>query len=225
MKKRLGCLHAHYSNINYIEKALSSYDIDLVHFVDPALMYRVTSDKSFKKREAQYKVREQLEWISKSKVDAILITCTNYITLLQGEQLSISVPIINIDEPYFNEICKITEPQILLFTNPLTVEGTMNRLHKYADTRGLTLDTEVFVINDIFELMMQGKKNVYDEEVTTFITHLMKENPKTVSVAQLSMVDAAMKVERELSKTLVNPLNTLVDVLVKQLELVRTKEK
>lgn len=95
----------------------------------------------------------------------------------------------------------------------------MDRLHKYADVRGLTLDTEVIVINDIFELMMQGKKNVYDEEVTTFITQLMKETQKPVSVAQLSMVDAAMKVERELSKTLVNPLNTLVDVLVKQLEL------
>jgi len=219
MKKRLGCLHAHYSNINYIEKALSSYDLDLVHFVDPALMYRVTSDKSFKKREAKYKVREQLEWISKSKVDAILITCTNYIALLQEEQLSISVPIINIDEPYFNAICKIKEPQILLFTNPLTVEGTMERLKKYADSRGLTVDTEVIVINDTFELMMQGKKNVYDQEVSTFLIQLMNDNPKAVSVAQLSMVDAAENAERETSKTIVNPLNTLVDDLVKQLEL------
>ena len=44
--KKLGCLHAHYSNIEYIENAFSPYNIELVHFVDPGLMYQVTTNKN-----------------------------------------------------------------------------------------------------------------------------------------------------------------------------------
>src|SRR3954471_6701470 len=99
LRKRLACLHAHYSNIGYIETAFSPYDIELIHFVDPALMYRVTADGNFTELDAQKKVKEQIEWIAQSNVDAILITCTNYIAVLKEEQLSISIPIIKIDEP------------------------------------------------------------------------------------------------------------------------------
>lgn len=44
MKRKLGCLHAHYSNIEYIEKAFSPFDMDYIHFVDPASMYRMAAD-------------------------------------------------------------------------------------------------------------------------------------------------------------------------------------
>ena len=77
--KRLGCLHAHYSNIEYIENAFAPYNIELIHFVDPGLMNQVTKNKNFRESEAQRKVIEQIEWIAQCQVDAILITCTNYI--------------------------------------------------------------------------------------------------------------------------------------------------
>ncbi len=158
LRKRLGCLHAHYSNIEYIENALSPYDIELIHFVDPALMYRVTSDGKFQESDAQNKVKEQIEWIAKCNVDAILITCTNYISILQEEQLSISVPIIKIDEPYFHYICNIQQLQTILFTNPATVEGTVERLKHYADNHQKSINIEVIVINNTFDLIMRGLK-------------------------------------------------------------------
>src|SRR5437868_10309271 len=133
LRKKLGCLHAHYSNIEYIENALSPYNIELIHFVDPALMYRVTSDENFQESDAQNKVKEQIEWIAKCNVDAILITCKNYIAILKEDQLSISVPIIKIDEPFFDSICNIQQPQTILFTNPATVKGTVERIKHYAN--------------------------------------------------------------------------------------------
>ena len=69
----MGCLHAHYSNIEYIENAFSPFDIELIHFVDPALMYRVMHEENFKKADTQSKVKEQIEWIAQCHVDAILI--------------------------------------------------------------------------------------------------------------------------------------------------------
>jgi aspartate/glutamate racemase len=219
LRKKLGCLHAHYSNIEYIENALSPYNIELIHFVDPALMYRVTSDENFQESDAQIKVNEQIEWIAQCNVDAILITCTNYIAILQEDQLSLSVPIIKIDEPFFDYICNIQQPQTILFTNPATVKGTMERLNHYANIHQKSLDLEVIVINNTFDLIMQGLKEEYNQEISKFLNQIIKDEKKVISVAQLSMVDASQQVEHKTSKTIINPLNTLVSSLVNQLEL------
>ncbi|PEI69783.1 hypothetical protein [Bacillus toyonensis] len=219
LRKRLGCLHAHYSNIEYIENALSPFNIELIHFVDPALMYRVTSNAKFQESDAQFKVKEQIEWIAQCNVDAILITCTNYIAILQEDQLSISVPIIKIDEPYFDYICNIQQPQTILFTNPATVEGTKKRLKHHANNHQKSLDLEFIVINSTFELLMQGLREKYNQEIAKFLNQIIKDEKKVISVAQLSMVDASQQVEYKTSKSIINPLNTLVSYIVNQLEL------
>ncbi len=219
MRKRLGCLHAHYSNIESIENALALYNIELIHFVDPALMYRVTSDETFLESDAQTRVKEQIEWIAQCNVDAILITCTNYIAILQEDQLSLSIPIIKIDEPFFDSICNIEQPQIILFTNPATVEGTVKRLQHYAYHQQKSLDLEVVVIKNTFELLMQGLKEEYNQEISKFLNQIINDEKKVISVAQLSMIDASLQVEYKTSKTIINPLRTLVSTIVNQLEL------
>lgn len=218
MRKRLGCLHAHYSNIEYIENVLAPYNIELVHFVDPGLMNRLTSDQNFNEVDAQQKVKEQMEWIAQSNIDAILITCTNYIAILQEDHLSISVPIYKLDEPFFDFICNIQQPHTLLFTNAATVEGTMERLRLFADTYQKSLNIEVVVLNNMFDLIMQGRKKEYDQEVARMLEQLIYDD-KIISVAQLSMVDAAQLVEAKTGRSITNPLRTFVTSIVKELDL------
>ncbi|MCM2535985.1 hypothetical protein NDK43_31455 [Neobacillus pocheonensis] len=222
MPKRLGCLHAHYSNIGYIEDALSLFEIELIHFVDPGLMYRVTYDDKFQEADIQNKVKEQLEWMAHCQVDAIMITCTNYIAILQEDKLSLSVPILKIDEPYFEYLCQIPQPQTIVFTNPTTVEGTMARLHHYANQQHKSLELEIVVIENTFDLIMQGRNEEYNQEISKFLKKISTDEKRVISVAQLSMVDAARIVEQETAKRIINPLNTLVDTIVKKLDL---KEK
>ncbi|SEB91899.1 hypothetical protein [Paenibacillus sp. GP183] len=212
MKKKIGCLHAHYSNIEYIQNAITSDEFELIHFVDPGLMSRITTDNNFDEAKAKNKVIEQIEWISQANVDAILITCTNYIAMLEEDRLKTSIPIIKIDEPFFNYVWNITEPQILLFTNPATVEGTMRRLNELAIAHDkLISNIETRVIENTFELIMQGRKEQYVEEVSKYIKGVLaSEKSKKISVAQLSMVKPADKVERELNVKIGNPLNPLV---------------
>lgn len=224
MRKKLGCLHAHYSNIEYIENAFFQYNVELIHFVDPALMFRVTSDENFQELDAQNKVKEQIDWIAECNVDAILITCTNYIAILKDDQLSTEVPIIKIDEPFFNFICNIQQPQIILFTNPATVKGTMERLKHYANNHQKSLDLEVLVLNNAFDLIMQGLKVEYTQEVSNFLNQIIKDEKKIISVAQLSMVDASQQVEDKTSRTIINPLKTLVSSIVNQLELEKNNQ-
>jgi hypothetical protein len=212
MKKRIACLHAHYSNIQYIENALSSDEVELIHFVDPGLMSRISSDKNFDEVQAQNKVIEQIEWMSQANVEAILITCTNYIALLEENRLNTTIPIIKIDEPFFGSICNITEPQILLFTNPATVEGTMRRLNEFATIHGKPIpDIEVRVVENAFELIMQGKNEQYVEQLSKYIKGVfVSDKNKKISVAQLSMVETAIKVEHELNVKIGNPLDSLI---------------
>ena len=218
LKKRLGCLHAHYSNIEYIENALAPFNIELVHFVDPGLMDRLTSDQNFHEADAQLRVKEQIEWIAQSNIDAILITCTNYIAILQEDQLSISVPIIKLDEPFFDFVCTIQEPQTLIFTNPATVEGTMERLKYFADIYHKTLNIEIVVLDKTFELIMQGRKEEYNQEVSKILEQLINED-RVISVAQLSMVEAAQHVDAKTGSSITNPLTTFVTSIVKELDL------
>ncbi|MCM3782209.1 hypothetical protein M3231_04445 [Neobacillus mesonae] len=220
MNKILGCLHAHYSNIEYINNALASYDIEVIHFVDPGLTYLAGSNEKFKEAAAQNKVKEQIEWIAQCNVDAILITCTEYIALLQDEQLSISVPIIKIDEPYFGSICNVQQPQTILFTNPATVNGTMERLNRYAHNHQKSIDIEAIVINNTFELIMQGLKHEYNQEILKFLNNIVYKE-RVISVAQLSMVDASKEFERMTSKAIINPMDTLIPSIVNQLRMPR----
>lgn len=190
MKKTIGCLHAHYSNIAHIENALASDEREFVHFVDPGLMSRIAWDSSFDDAKAKGKAVEQIEWISHANVDAILITCTNYIALLEDEHLHSPIP----------------------FTNPATVDGTMRRLYDFASAHGRPSgNMDARVIDNAFELLMQGKKEQYAQEVSTYIKKLLaSEKDKKISVAQLSMAETAYQLERELRVSIGNPLHSLI---------------
>ena len=212
MRKKVGCLHAHYSNIQYIEQAFqSAEDIEILHFVDPGVIQHVSKGNDGLAR----KVKEQIEWIISCDVDAILITCTNYIALLEGETFSNPlIPIIKIDEPYFESICSKQQPQMILFSNPATVEGTMERLHQYAKQQGLSLDVEAKIIEHTFELIMQGKKEAYSDAILQTLFSLRDEQ-RLISVAQLSMVDAAQQFEEQTAISVIHPLKPLVAVVKK----------
>lgn len=219
MRKKLGCLHAHHSNIDYIETALAMYEVELVHFVDPVLMYRMTQDEQFSEVEALRKVKAQLEWIASCDVDAILITCTNMIGVLKDEELSLEIPIIKIDEPYFEVICLEQQLQTILFTNPATVASTIERLEQYAKLHKKTINIEMEVIENTFELLMQGKKEAYNTAISQYL-HEAVQGQSIISVAQLSMVDAALQFTNASGISITHPLQPLVNAILQHLKIV-----
>jgi len=214
LKKKLGCLYAHHSNIEYIELAFrSNEDIELVHFVDPGVLQHVSKGSD----DVARKVKEQIEWIISCDVDAILITCTNYIALLENEVVfNPPIPIIKIDEPFFESICSAQQPQTILFTNPATVEGTMARLRQYAKQHGKSVNVEGEIIEHTFDLIMQGKKEAYNDAISKAIHNLMNEQ-KFISVAQLSMVEAAQRLEEQTTRTIIHPLGAIVEHVKKNM--------
>ncbi|WP_176586560.1 hypothetical protein [Priestia megaterium] len=219
MKKRLGCFHAHHSNIEHIEKALKPYNMELIHFVDPGLD-RIKMDSNFTEEVAQKKIKDTLEWISSCHVDAILITCTFFTANIKQDKLACSIPIIKIDDPLFHSICEKDEPQILVFTNPNTVEGTMNQLINFAAKQKKNIQVEPYLLENTFNLVMEGKKEEYIESVSSGLNQLVNNHPdKIVSAAQLSMVPSAEIIESKTDTYVGNHLKSLSNYLEELLKL------
>jgi aspartate/glutamate racemase len=211
--KKLACLHAHHSNIEYIDRALQSFGIEILHFVDPILSRILKKDCDFEKEQARNNLKDSIKYIAESDVDTLLITCTDYITLLD-ENFKIDIPILKIDEPFFEMICQVEEPQTILFTNNRTVSGTMERLRLYAQQNNKSIQVKVEVIEGIFELIMQGRKEEHDAKLEKYLYEIMKDRNEMFLVAQLSMVDAATRVENIIGRNIINPLHALVEYCI-----------
>ena len=207
---RLGCLHMHHSNIAYIDGIVAPDRVEVLHFVDPGLMRRIGSDPSFTRDQAEAQVRRQLDWIASCGLDAILITCTNYIAMLADEPLDLMIPVIKIDEPFFADLLQQPSPHLLLFTNPATVEGTMGRFHEYADRAGHQPSIEIEVMPGTFELVMVGKTEEYAAVVADQLRELVRSGRYgAISVGQLSMAESALRIAAETGVSIGNPLDSL----------------
>ncbi|MEG0385162.1 MAG: hypothetical protein RR642_10445 [Solibacillus sp.] len=217
--KKLACLHAHHSNIPYIEDLLKSFPIELSHHVDPGLMDQIKNNPLFDMQLAQAKVNSQISWLEDTQPDAILITCTNYIALMNSDRKPSTIPIIKIDEPFFENICSITAPQIIAFTNPDTVDGTLARLNDYAKNMGKNINIEGRIVPDAFSLIMKGLKDEHDALLAAFMDKLIQTEKKIISVAQLSMVDTSRKMSEKHAIPIVNPLDVLTETIMEILNL------
>jgi hypothetical protein len=228
MRKTIGCYHAHHSNIEYIEKALEPYDVELVHFVDPGLD-RQKHDKCFNEAKVQLKIADTLDWIISCRVDALLVTCTYFTANMPGEEAlaqAFAFPVITIDEPMFEQICADDQLPLLVFTNPVTVEGTVSRLQQYAERKGTKLPLQIELLEHTFELMMQGNKQAYVEKAAAGLERLAAAYPdRRLWAAQLSMVPAAERASEAAAdgRTIGSPLEAVKQELVNKLELAQRR--
>lgn len=217
--KRIGCFHAHYSNIELIDNALSAYDVECVHYVDPGLD-RIKNDADFTHELAERKVLDTLNWIANSHVDAILVTCTFFTAILRDDVHRMPVPVVKIDDPLFHDLLRQDEPIVLVFTNPNTVEGSLDQLRRFYERHGVTLDAETRILPGTFELIMQGRKEQYVDEVADGLIHIVREQSgKRLVAAQLSMVPAARRAEEATGATIGNALSSLAEYLSRSLSL------
>jgi hypothetical protein len=209
-KPRLGCLHAHHSNIAYVENIIPHDAIESVHFVEPGLLRRIGSDARFGMDDAAAQVRKQLDWMTNCGVDALLITCTNYIAAMPDEPCQHEIPIIKIDEPFFDYLLQQPPRHLLLFSNPDTVTGTVQRLQDHAALQGVESNIEVETIPNTFNLFLTGQTDTYNRAVAERLRELVRlDRYSSLSVGQLSMVDAARRVAGETDVVIGDPLQPL----------------
>jgi hypothetical protein len=204
---RIGFLHAHQSAIGEVDASMAAYDMARVHFVEPGILYRITTDPEFARGEARSRVLERVRWISECGVDALVVTCTNYVALMGDE--SFGVPVIKIDEPFFASVCGRGRPQAIFFSNPATVAGTMERLHRFAEAAGAPVEAEARVVPDVYHLLSQGRAEEYGNAIAAALRQAAAQGGADLSVAQVSMASAARQVGEESGLAIAHPLGAL----------------
>ncbi|MGE6630706.1 hypothetical protein [Bacillus sp. NPDC077027] len=219
MTIHLHCLHAHASNIEYINQALTNQQIALHHHVDADLMIRLTRQPPLDLHQQQAYVARNVEQLAQKGADMILLTCTQYIALLDEQLLTTSVPVIKLDEPLFDVLCAERAPLQLVFSNPGTVDGTMQRLFAFADEQGISVEAEAVVMTGVFDLLMAGDKVAYEKQVEQQLYALIEQKKGILCAAQLSMVGVAQRVARTTGQQIVHPLAPLVQFVEKQVQL------
>jgi hypothetical protein len=218
---RIAFLHGHYSNASLIADAFSSFDAELIHFVEPGLLMQSAGTCPPTEMQAQMKLQEQLSWMQKCSADAIVITCTMYAANLSAEDAAASpVPVFTIDGPFFDEILYATDPQLLIFSNPGTVEPTMQRLRQHASEPGLAFQTETHLIEGAFPLLMENKQEAYREAVFDTLQNLSQSRKDaSLSVAQLSMAPVAQQFSKQTGVLVKHPLKSLTNRISQTLHL------
>ncbi|GLF89546.1 hypothetical protein Saga11_08050 [Bacillus safensis] len=204
---RIHCLHAHPSNISYIEDVFQRTAFDLHHIVDSSFMERAKQDPAFDLHHQQTYAINRL--MQEREADLILLTCTQYIAALGDQQHLFKQPIVSIDEPLFEQVCKRKGPLQLVFSNPDTVEGTMHRLYTYAQERGKQVEAEILVLEDVFHLCLNGDMQAYHERIMEQLRQSVKQQHGEICVMQLSMVHAAQQVGQETGVPIIHPLSPL----------------
>ncbi|MCM3147708.1 hypothetical protein [Bacillus pumilus] len=203
---RLHCLHAHPSNQPYIEEVFGDTDVELHHTVDSSFIERATQDPDFNPHKQQTYAINKL--MKEDEADIILLTCTQYIAALGDQQDLFKQPIVPIDEPLFEQVCQKKGPLQLVFSNPNTVDGTMERLESYANEHGKQIDAEVMVMEDIFHLCLNGDMHAYEKQIKKQLRRCMQKSGD-ICVMQLSMVHAAQQMEEETGVPIIHPLSPL----------------
>ncbi|WP_409174713.1 hypothetical protein [Brevibacillus fortis] len=218
---RIACLHGHYSNISLLSDAFAAFDVELIHFVDPGLLLQNAGTHVHTKEQSHAKLREQLSWMQSCAVDAIVITCTQYAALVTPEDEEFAtVPIFTIDGPFFHELARYIEPQVLLFSNPATVQPTMERLVQHAHSHNLHPELQVHIVENAFALLMENKQEAYREAIKDALSQLHQTFPdQPIAVAQLSMAPVADQFAKENGCTISHPLHSLTSQMSATLRL------
>lgn len=208
----IACFHAHHSNIRLIEQALTSYNIELVHYVDPGLD-RVKHDEDFSSALVREKVDQTLQWISRCHADAILVTCTLFAAVLDQQEQPLPIPVTGIDDSLLAMMLTHPKRYLLAFTNPATVEPTMARYHAYMERHSVEQDKpelESVLLPGLFDMVMRGDQEGYVAALNDALQQLVLERKDTCLVAaQLSMAPAAEKVSADSGVTIYTPLSGL----------------
>ncbi|HJH11924.1 MAG TPA: hypothetical protein K8V30_09615 [Metalysinibacillus jejuensis] len=174
---KIACLHAHHTNQVYMDTLFS----DIYHVVKPRI------------RKAE--ILATLEALS-TQANYVYVTCTDYIAQIEGEPMPKNI--VKIDAPFFAALAERSGMQTLVFTNTDTISGTIARLHK----AGRAINYEIIMIENAYELLLNGQKEAHDALVMQKLRTLA---PRTLAVAQLSLVDAAEAVDANI----LHPLATL----------------
>lgn len=171
------CIHAHHSNSRWMDETLPNETLH--HVVIEGLLTCTERD------QVEKCVLENLTHLyHTNKPQAFFITCTYFAAHLPK---TFNVPLIPLDQLLFEQVATLPAIQFV-FTNPATVEPTMERYKVWRKKEQLI---KIHIIPAIFQYVKEENWTAYEQTIRQFIMQLPKDSP--IAFGQLSMELARRK--------------------------------
>ena len=116
--KKILCIHAHESNIYYLDKLLRVFPCTIEHRVIN-LMDNTKKSKEILKKEINSYLSEDIA--------VCILTCTEHSSMVDEDNIN-GVSILKIEEPLIEKLLYDHNDKVLVFTNPNTVELERSRV-------------------------------------------------------------------------------------------------
>ncbi|ALS38362.1 hypothetical protein ABID30_002336 [Enterococcus rotai] len=175
--KKILCIHAHFSNIPYLTQLFQDKPtIVLEHYVIPDFLEQITT-------------KSLIHFIEEKTTEAvigILITCTMYSNLVKPNVIN-HVPVMRVEDPLVAHIVTNPHKKKLVFSNPKTVDQTVNKIETLYNEKSLALDYEVFIVPNAFDLILTNQKTAYQKALFEYLFSMNNTFSGDIYLMQLSM--------------------------------------
>lgn len=168
--KKILCIHAHESNIYYLDKLLRVFRCTIEHRVIN-LMDNTKKSKEILKKEINSYLSEDIA--------VCILTCTEHSSMVDEDSIN-GVSILKIEEPIIEKLLYDHNDKVLVFTNPNTVDLTVNKIK---NSKYQFQNYKIDIIPESFDLILKNEKTLYKNLILDYIS---KES-KDIYLMQLSM--------------------------------------
>lgn len=172
------CVHAHESNCFYLDKIADLLPLKIEHLV----INQLNTGEELTESRLMSQITQKVT----IDTAAIIITCTVYSNLIQKKKIE-KIPILKIEEPLIQQLLLDKGKKILFFSNPQTVDLTMQKIETLYKEQKCSIDYDVVIIPDTFELILNNQQAEYKKAITTYIRNYLKKREGNAYLMQLSM--------------------------------------
>ncbi|MGO4889997.1 aspartate/glutamate racemase family protein [Anaerobacillus sp. MEB173] len=216
---RIGLVHATMNSVQPILKAFNTFapEVNLLNFMDEGLLAElnetgiITPDMI---RRLVY-LAGQAE---KSKVDAILFTCSSFSPYIPKVSELFNIPVLSSDQSMLELAVENATRIGVIATVEAAGPTTTKLLQEYAEKSNKTVSIQTVVISEAFEAIQNGNIHKHDELIKNEIAKLSVDN-EVILLAQFSMARVLDALESRSIPILTSPetsVKTIVELLSKQ---------
>lgn len=204
MKAKIGIIHTTSATISSLDKLVKEKmdGVEIIHFLDDSIL------GDMKERHNVDFVRER--WISyagtleRLGVDAVLSACSTVGEIAEEANKLLAVPVYRIDEAMCEKAVEMGNVISVLATLASTLEPTVRLVERKSAAAGKALKINTVLIQDAYDALMEGKKDVHDAKVAETVERYL-DNSDVVVLAQASMAGAVRPEGKNAGKILTSP--------------------
>ncbi|MEJ2708425.1 MAG: aspartate/glutamate racemase family protein [Anaerolineales bacterium] len=202
-QKTLAVLHTSFVFINVEPVFQDLFEenlpgLHIIDFVDSDVLAAVNREGKINESHVQ-RMTHLAKAAEASGADLIFSACSSLGPTIDTARKMVNVPIVKIDDAMTQKAVELGSRIGVMATVPTTLRPTIDLLQEKAKAAGKTLETQPYLCEGAFDVLMSGDRNRHDQMVLAGAQELAP-NVDLIVLAQASMSRLAPMLSQEVGK-------------------------